>query len=102
MTMAKASQQEIDNAIQLANLTDAACNPRHFEQPHFPNGEADNTPFDEDCIEDLQEFYRRVKSLSKGLMRVAFGYQVLVDNACDPDKDVLTWKQGVIIPKDTP
>jgi len=30
--------------------------------------------------------------------RVVFGYDTLVRNACDPDKDYLDWKPGIIVP----
>lgn len=30
------------------------------------------------------------------LMRVVYGYRVLVDNCCDPDKDYLDWKPALL------
>ncbi len=96
--MSKASVKEIDDAIKLANLTDAVCNYRSYEYPEFPPESDDQLPenFNVDSAADLRKFYDRVSKLSTGLMRVAFGYGVLVDNCCDPTKDVLEHKPGVV------
>jgi hypothetical protein len=96
--MAKASVKEIDDAIKLANLTDAVCNCRPHEYPEFPFESDDVLPesFDVDNAKDLRKFYDRVSKLSNGLMRVAFGYGVLVYNVCDPTKDVLELKPEVM------
>jgi hypothetical protein len=96
--MAKASVTEIDNAIKMAHLTDAVCNCRSYEYPEFPAESDDQLPenFNVDSAADLRKFYDRVSKLSTGLMRVAFGYGVLVDNCCDPMKDVLEFKPGTV------
>ena len=90
--MAKASPEEIDRAIELAHLFQATCDRRAFEPGHWP---PTGDPFDETEPHDLEAFYEECKRLAPGLMRVAFGYQVLVDNACDPDADTLEWKPGL-------
>lgn len=96
--MAKAKTSEVDNAIKLAHLTDAVCNCRPFEYPEFPVEDDGDTPyvFDVEDPASLRMFYDRVSKLSNGLMRVAFGYFVLIDNCCDPTKDVLELKPEVM------
>lgn len=89
MKLAKASDDEIKRAIKLAQFLEATCDVRNFEQPSFPE---DDTLLDEDSLEDLQRFYKGVKELCPGLLRVVFGYQVLLDNCCDPAADTLEWK----------
>lgn len=98
MKMAKASEKEINDAIELAQLTDACCNVRSFCDPMFP-GENESDPvkgFDKENPVDLRKFYDHVSKLSSGLMRVAFGYGVLVDNVCDPAMDILELKPGLV------
>jgi hypothetical protein len=96
--MAKAKASTIDNAIKLAQLTDSVCNCRSYEYPEFPPESDDQLPenFDVDSAADLRKFYDRVSKLSTGLMLVAFGYGVLVDNCCDPTKDTLEHKPGAV------
>ena len=96
--MAKAKASEIDDAIKLAHLTDAVCNCRSYEYPEFPPESDDVLPesFDVESAKDLRKFYDRVSKLSNGLMRVAFGYGVLLDNVCDPAKDILELKPGLV------
>jgi hypothetical protein len=93
MKMAKASPVEIKAALELSQLTESVCHPRAFCQPQFPDtDDKEGEWFDEHNPKDLREFLWRVRSLSAGLVRVVFGFQVLVDNCCDPEKDVLDWK----------
>ena len=90
MKMSKASREEIENAIALAQLTESVCSPRSYESPHFPEtGDA----FDANKEEDLKKFYLEVKRLSCGLMRVAFGYEVLVENCCCPNAKTLEFNE---------
>ncbi len=37
-----------------------------------------------------------LKRLCPGLMRVVFGFQVLVDNVCDPSSETLDWKPELL------
>lgn len=34
--------------------------------------------------------------------RTVFGYDVLVENVCDPEKDYLDWKPGIVVHDDQP
>lgn len=92
MNMAKASQEEIDRAIELTHYLQATADVRNYETPYFPDTDE---PFDDEDPKDLRKFYDEVRRLCPGLMRVTFGFQVLVDNACDPNEDTLTWKPGI-------
>ena len=99
MKMIKATENEIEKAIQLARLTESVCRPKNFESRHFPKESNEVEYFDENDPEDLRKFYERVKMLSCGLMRVTFGYQALVEEVCDPSKAVLDWRPGITAPK---
>ena len=100
MKMAKASPEEIENALNLAELLRELCDPRNFEMPRWPDSDGDihgkaGEVFDEDDTDDLRLFYEAVKALAPGAMRVAFGYQVLVDNLCDSEKEYLDLKPEI-------
>jgi hypothetical protein len=73
VTQAKASQEEVDRLIHflrsLEELVDS---------------------YDEDALLDLL-FNGGVPTWE----RTVFGYLVLVDNACDPDKGYLDWKPEI-------
>jgi len=100
MKMAKATRNEIEQVIRLSHLTEAVCRPKNFESSEFPTDTGRAEYFDENDPKDLRKFYERVKELSSGLMRVAFGYQVLVDSICNPSETVLAWKPGVVVPEE--
>ena len=93
--MAKASQEEIDRAIELTHFLQSICDVRNFETPRWPKTDE---WFDPESTDDLKRFYNEVQRLCPGLMRVTYGFQVLVDNACDPDADTLEWKPGITLP----
>lgn len=38
--------------------------------------------------------FENAKDRPPAFMRVVFGYETLVNNCCDPDKDYLEWKPG--------
>jgi len=42
------------------------------------------------------EFGAWVRTTAPCLFRVVFGYQILVDNACDPDADTLEFKPEIV------
>ena len=48
----------------------------------------DEIKYPEKTDEELGAWVRKAPCL----FRVVFGYQVLVDNCCDPDNDALEWK----------
>lgn len=95
MKMAKASQDEIDRMIKLAHFLEATASERPHDIPYFPDNDEWEW-FDEENKEHLRRFYDRVKELCPGMMRVTFGFQVLVDNCCDPDADTLEWKPELL------
>ena len=101
MMMQKASPQEIENGIKLCHLLEGCCDGHPLRGLNFPDTEdKPGRPFDPDCIEDLKEFYEQCVKLSQGHMRVCYGYSVLVDNCCDPDKDYLAFKPGLVYDQD--
>lgn len=96
MKMAKASEAEIHAVIDLAKVVESVCHPRRFEMPRFPDTDDDEgKPFDDTNLSDLRAFYLLVKEYSEGLQRVAFGYSVMFDNACDPSQDTLEFKPEI-------
>lgn len=86
MKMAKASKEEVNRAIELANFLQGTADTRRYESPRWPDTDE---IIDLESAEDLARFYNEVKKLCPGLMRVAFGYQVLIDNVCDDGSGVL-------------
>lgn len=91
LKMAKASPSEIDSAIELGLLFQATVDRRRFSTP-----EIDGVLYDEDDEEYTRKFYEKCKELAPGLMRVVFGYQVLVDNCCDKSADHLRWHPEIM------
>lgn len=74
MKMAKASQEDMEGALALAQLTESACHPRAFSMPAFPDtDEVEGKVIDLESINDLRAFYDDVKKGSNGLERVVFG-----------------------------
>lgn len=106
MKMAKASQEEMDRAMKLVRLLESTIDTRPFDTPQFPGtDEAEGDYFDEDDSDDLKKLVAQIRELCPGLMRVVFGFHVLVDNCCDPTSDTLAWKPELAAlhqPKETP
>ncbi|GEM_PF-2551488 len=97
LRMQKATAKEQEDAFKLARLCESVCDPGHWVLPRFPDTEEEpGEIFDEDNFDDLKQFYEMVKALCPGLMRVAWGYQVLVDNVCDPEKSYLEYKPELL------
>lgn len=93
MKMAKASQSEMDRAMKLVHLLGATIDTRPFDRPQFlDTDEEEGAPFDEDDLDDLKKLVAQIRELCPGLMRVVFGFHVLVDNCCDPTSGTLAWK----------
>ena len=55
--------------------------------------------------QQLVDWFNGLESSGKVQMvswrRVVFGYAMLVENCCDPTKDFLEWKPGIIVPGET-
>ncbi len=51
----------------------------------------DEIKYPEKSDEELREWIKNAPCL----FRVVFGYQVLLDNCCDPDADTLEWKPEI-------
>lgn len=73
MTMAKASKEEWEAVMRFARELDEEI--KHPEKTDT----------------ELREWIEKAPSL----FRVVFGYQVIVDNACDPDSDTLAFKPEI-------
>ena len=61
------------------------------------DGDADSYPVidDEAALEFIREQFsrfRRTRNVGMVWNRVVYGYSVLHDNCCDPEKDYLDWK----------
>lgn len=92
MRMAKATETEIRNAVQLARLLESVCHPRNFTMPRFPDTEEEEGQvFDEELPKHLKRFFEEVNRLSDGLTRIVWGYETLLSNVCDPESDVLAF-----------
>lgn len=85
--MAKASKEEIQACMDFANSLESLIN--YGVLHDAPDGTAEDYS-DERLAEFVRTFCKRWS-----LFRVTFGYQVLVDNCCDPDEDTLEWRKDV-------
>lgn len=74
MTVAKASREEWESVMSFANELD--------EEIKHPSK----------SDEELGAWVRNAPCL----FRVVFGYQVMVDNACDPTSDTLAFKPEIV------
>ncbi|MCK4793049.1 MAG: hypothetical protein KAV87_55480 [Desulfobacteraceae bacterium] len=90
LRMAIASPKEIDRSFDLARLFEETVDRRWHCLPNI-----DGNDYNEDEEVYLRKFYEKCKELSPGLMRVVFGYQVLLDNCCDKTADHLTLHPGM-------
>lgn len=86
LKMAIASPDEIDRSFELARLFEETVDRRWYASP-----EIEGETYYEDDEEYLEKFYEECKRLAPGLMRVVFGYQVLLDTCCDKTLDHLDW-----------
>jgi len=97
MKMAKASKVECNNAFQLSRLIDGVCGARGFEVPSFPDTDDEaGAEFDRESLEDLQKFHDQVQGLCGGLMRVVWGYEIMLDNVIDPELSHLELKPEIL------
>lgn len=88
LRMAKASQQEINRAIDLTEFL------LHVERGYYPclDDEVEDCPtwFDPDDSDHLRLFYDEVMKRADGNHRVVWGFSTLMSNdVVDPDKDYL-------------
>ena len=80
MKMAKASHEEVEATIKLAVRIDDLLR--------------DISRDDED-VDRLIAKAVRTHQRRWSLQRVVFGYQILVDNCCDPDDTALEWRPDI-------
>jgi hypothetical protein len=65
------------------------------EHGEYPSGDIEH-PEEDDSDERLGRFVREFWRRQRGdLFRVTFGYQVLVENCCDPNASTLEWKPEI-------
>ena len=78
MKVGKADRKEWEEVMKFMQGLEQKC----------PDWEVDD--------KDLGVWVReQFENIEGGMFRVVFGYQVLVDNACDPDSDVLEFKPEI-------
>lgn len=80
MKMAKASPEEIEATIKLAVRIDDLLR---------------DTARDDEDVDRLVAKAVRTHQRRWSLQRIAFGYQMLVDNCCDPDESALEWRKDI-------
>jgi hypothetical protein len=103
MRMAKAQQKHVDKLRNFLQFTEELCKidpTNEFEWDEFKKDWEDQEDFTKiirHCedkkgfnFEFYMDYYER--HISHIHMRVIFGYEVLVDNVCDPDLDYLEFK----------
>jgi hypothetical protein len=95
MKMAKADQDDIDKTIAFFQLVEEFMEyGKHTtwtDDDEEQSVELDDVAF----VEKLRSMWGgrfRPNGVDCAWMRVVFGYQVLVDNACDPNASTLEWK----------
>ena len=85
MKMARASNEEIEATMDLAanleSLISYGC---------LSDGDESVDNLDEEIAKLVRNHLRRWS-----LQRIVFGYQVLVDNCCDPDESALEWRKDI-------
>ena len=82
MKMAKASQEEIEATIDLVNDIE------NIERECRSHADSEEM---EARIGRRVAIHQRHYSLG----RVVFGYQILVDNCCDPNESALEWRPDI-------
>ena len=99
MKMAKASIKDMDNATTLCGMiedVDRGYFPRDANNK-WPDGDAER--FDIDDPEHCQQFARRILSVSRGIGRVIWGMNCIMNpanNLIDPDADTLEFHPRVV------
>jgi hypothetical protein len=90
MKMAKADPAGIKLVNEFVHDLESAV-----ERGEYPSGDIERPEkdaSDERLGRFVREFWRRQRG---DLFRVTFGYQVLVDNCCDPNATTLEWKPEI-------
>lgn len=80
MKMAKASEEEVEATINLATRIDDLLRDTTRSNEHIDRLIAK-------AVRNHQQRW--------SLQRVVFGYQVLVNNCCDPDASALEWRKDI-------
>ena len=106
MRMAKAPQEHVDRLRRWMQFNDEFCKidpANEFEWDGFKKDWEDDEDFNKiikHCEDDqgftweyYMDYYQRYISYIH--MRVIFGFEVLVDNVCDPDLDYLEFKPEI-------
>jgi len=109
--MAKAPQEHVDRLRRWMQFNDELCKidpTNHFEWNGFKKDWEDEDDFNKiikHCQDDqgftweyYMDYYER--NISYIHMRVIIGFEVLVDNVCDPDLDYLEFKPEIRNMKD--
>src|SRR4051794_39308890 len=94
MTMAKSPPDEVEAVNQFVADLEAAVEHGEYRRPGQDID--DEQPEEDRSDERLGRFVREFWGRHPGaLFRVAFGYQVLIDNCCDPNAGLLEWRPDV-------
>ena len=107
MKMAKAPKEHVDRLRSWLQFTDeiAQIDPENKREwisfKEDWSDEEDFTPIIKHCEDDEGRFIYSYyfdyfqRNISYIHMRIIFGYEVLVDNVCDPDLDYLEFKSEI-------
>lgn len=100
MRLAKASQEDIDNAMKFLSYLEA-INAGIFPLNKEDSEDDENEDFDLDDKEHLFRFYETcmdfLNNRPSGLMRVVWGFAVAADNNMfDPNKDYLDFNPALL------
>ena len=106
MRMAKAPQEHVDRLREWMQFNDELCHidpSNNYEWVKFKEDWNDDERFSDiikHCEDDEWfnwEYYMHYfrSNISHIHMRVIFGYEVLVHNACDPELDYLDYKKEI-------
>lgn len=97
--MAKASQDDVDRVVKFFQLIEEYMEYGTYTPPNDEIEEESIELTDETFVEKLREFWGGRFTYGPGVdsswARVVNGYAVLVDNVCDPDRDVLEYKPEI-------
>ena len=106
MKMAKAPKEHVERLIRWMQFNDELCrlNPLNkFEWNVFIEDWGDDERFQpiiHHCVDDYGfnweyywDYYER--EIAHIHMRILLGYEILVDNVCDPDLDYLDYKKDL-------
>lgn len=100
LRQAKASKEDVSNLCNFMNLFE-----EYFTCGSFTYENEKGETVEEDLSRDrfievaeqlwMGDWINRESGVGSTWQRIVFGYETLVDNACNPDSDFLEWRSDI-------